>query len=113
MPSDEVLYSFKVSKHNSLNIWKWDGHKQPVELYTITNRGRGRCDCFGASRGECKHRRMAKTVLALGLPLSGAFYNYDTNTFYCPADGEGIPLDPTQGGLVDIWSMAIEQGKAI
>lgn len=107
--SEEVLYSFKVNRHNSLVIHKWDGHKEPVDQVTVTQRGKGKCDCFGSMRSsDCKHRKMAAKLNALNMPLMGCFYDYDHDILYTPEDGEGIPLQ----GVVDIWGTAIEQGKA-
>ncbi len=109
--AQETLYAGKLNKHGSLVLHKFvDGKKEPVDMYTITNRGKGRCDCFGSMRTpRCKHIQLAEEVQKLNIPWAGGFYDYDRKLFYTPLDGEGIPLN----NLVDIWSMAIEQGKAI
>lgn len=112
--SEETLYAIRVNKHNSIVFTKVVDGRWNGDAYTITNRGRGACDCFGASRnpGGCKHRKMveklAKVSKEQNLALMGCFYDYDHDILYTPEDGEGVPLQ----GLIDIWGMAIEQGKA-
>ncbi len=93
----EVLYSFRINRHGSLQLAKWDGHKRPVEIYTITAGGAGKCDCMGSMRKPyCKHRQLVDDVVALAtredVTLVGSFYDYDRKILYTPSDGEGIPL---------------------
>lgn len=107
--TDEILYSFRL-EGSVMRIRKWDGHKAPTDWYSITNKGKGSCDCFGALRGQgmCKHRQMMERLFKLGLNLMGCFYDYDHDILYTPEDGEGVPLS----GAVDIWGLSITQGKA-
>lgn len=103
----EILYSARINKHNSLVLYKWGGHKEPVDMFTITQRGKGKCDCLGSMRNPmCKHKKMVEEVAALQLPWTGAFYDYNRKLLYIPEDGEGIPLQ----GAADIKQMAINQG---
>lgn len=103
-------YSFRVNKFQSLCLAKWDGHKEPADVYTITSLGKGKCDCQGSMRQPyCKHRKMVEHVLEVlqthnlsGLALIGAFYDEDSDLLYLPEDGEGIPLT----GAVDIYAQA-------
>ncbi len=93
---DEVLYSARYNRHGSIELAKFDGHTQPLEKYTITHAGRGKCDCLGSLRTPyCKHKQLLEEWLALG-PIEGGFYNYDAKILYTPVDnqGEGIPLGP-------------------
>lgn len=98
---EEILYSARINRHNSLVLAKWDGHKEPVETYTITNRGKGKCDCQGSSRNPyCKHRKMvdAWEKISASPDFMGEFYNNDTGTLYTPEDGEGVPTR----GVIDL-----------
>lgn len=99
---EEVLYSFRVNHLNSLQITKWvDGKRYPAETYTVTQRGKGKCDCMGSWRQPyCKHRQMVDFILQ-HFPttrFAGAFYDADKQLLYHPDDGEGIALS----GAVDI-----------
>lgn len=92
---EETLYTLRKRKSGAIAIAKWvDGSKQPVEIYTILN---FHCDCFGSRRQPyCKHRKIQDEFHKLqerdGISPAGVFFDYDTGTFYCPEDGEGIPL---------------------
>lgn len=71
-----------------------DGSEWPVDTYSIVN---SKCDCFGAARHNyCKHLQILSEFRKLqdsqGITPAGVFYCHDTNTFYVPEDGEGIPL---------------------
>ncbi len=95
----ETLYSFRPTVLNNLIVSKWKGGKQPVETYVISMMGKGKCNCMGAIRQPyCRHRKMVDRVTQivgsqnLG-SAAGCYYDFDRDLLYCPADGEGIPLD--------------------
>lgn len=94
----EVLYSFRPNRFGDIEIAKWEGGKQPREIYTVKNGGKGKCNCLGSLRQPwCKHKKMLETVADIarkgGFGLSGCFWDSDRTLLYCPADGEGIPTD--------------------
>lgn len=105
---EETLYGFSITpESNRLVVSKWVGNCVPADVNTISQRGKGRCTCFGSMRQPyCKHRRMVDRLEKLGLPLMGGFYDYDRDIFYTPEDGEGIPLT----GAVDIKQAAYIEG---
>ena len=92
---EEILYSLRTRRSGAVAIAKFDDqHKEPLDIYTIVNYT---CDCFqGARRQYCKHRKIQDEFHKLkqvhGIGPEGVFYDYDRNLFYCPADGEGIPI---------------------
>jgi len=92
---DEVLYTLRQRANGSIAIAKFsDQHKAPIDIYVIVN---SVCDCFqGSKRQYCKHRKIqdefAKLEEQHNISPVGVFYDYDRNLFYCPEDGEGIPL---------------------
>lgn len=106
--TEEVLYSLRRRPSGVIAIAKWvDGRKEPVEIYTIAG---SHCDCLGSRRQPyCKHRRIqdafAKFQEKEGISPVGVFYDYDKGTFYCPADGEGIPLT----GAFDLREVAAHE----
>lgn len=91
----DVLYTLRRRRSGVIAIAKFeDGRKEPVEIYTIVNFS---CDCFGSRRQPyCKHRKIQDAFHKLqerdGISPAGVFYDYDKGIFYCPEDGEGIPL---------------------
>ena len=93
--SPEVLYTLRRRPSGTIALAKWvDGSKAPVEIYTIQNFN---CDCFQGSRRQyCKHRQIQDEFHKLqemhNISPVGVFYDYDRKLFYCPEDGEGIPL---------------------
>ena len=99
--AEETLYTLRKRKSGAIALAKFvDGRKEPSEVYTIVNT---KCDCQGSSRQPyCKHRKIQDEFLKFqqeqGISPAGVFYEYETNTFYCPQDGEGIPLT----GLYDL-----------
>ncbi len=108
---EEVLYSFRIVAGNRLEIAKWvDGSERPTDVYTITMRGKGTCNCQGSMRTPyCKHRQMVDHMQK-GFPSTnfiGSFYNYTTDTLYHPDDGEGIPLK----GIVNIEQLVQTAGR--
>lgn len=93
----EVLYTARINKHGSVALAKWDADRSsgPLDVYTITADGRGKCDCAGSWRSnDCKHKKLVAEWVALGVPFEGGFYDYDRKLLYTPLDGEGIPLGP-------------------
>jgi hypothetical protein len=92
----ETLYSARIApRTNRLLLAKWDGHKAPVETYSITNGGRGTCDCQGSIRNPyCKHRQMVDKWLATGIGFHGNYYAFETGLIYCQEDNEGVPTIP-------------------
>lgn len=92
---DEILYTLRTRLNGTVAIAKFsDQHKAPVDIYTIVN---FTCDCFQGSRRQyCKHRKIQDEFKVLrerhNIGPEGVFYDFDRNLFYCPADGEGIPL---------------------
>ena len=91
----EVLYTLRRQSNGTIAIAKFDDHhEQPLEIYRIVG---FTCDCFQGSRRQyCKHRKIQDEFHKLkevhGITPAGVFYDYDRNLFYCPDDGEGIPL---------------------
>lgn len=96
---EEVLYSARIVG-STMELTKWDGHREPLETYRISMKGKGKCNCQGSSRQPyCKHRKLVdqwEKVTATN--FVGEFYDYATGTCYTPADQEGIPLT----GVVNI-----------
>ena len=92
---DEVLYTLRRRASGVVEVAKFDDqHKEPLAVHWINN---FTCDCFQGSRRQyCKHRKIqdefAKLKEMHGISPAGVFYDFDRNTFYCPQDGEGIPL---------------------
>ena len=98
--AEEILYTLRTKKSGLVAIAKFGDRKEPLEIYTIDGYT---CDCFQGSRRQyCKHRKIQDEFKKLremhGIGPEGVFYDYDRNIFYCPQDGEGIPLH----GVVDI-----------
>lgn len=92
VPIYEALYAYRANSSGRAQLAKFvDGSPSPVEVYSIVN---SRCDCFGASRGRCKHLDIKDAFEGLRKEtrIEGAFYDYDRKIFYVPEDGEGIPL---------------------
>lgn len=93
--ADEILYTLRKRPSGLISLAKFDDqHKEPIDIYTIKGFN---CDCFQGSRGRyCKHRQIQDEFHKLkemhGISPAGVFYDYDRKLFYCPQDGEGIPL---------------------
>lgn len=94
---DTILYSARQLRNGSLRLAKWDGHKEPVEFYDITNGGKGKCNCFGAYRhGTCKHKELVARWFeetTTEPPFAGEFYDYDHKVLYTPLDNEGVQIN--------------------
>jgi hypothetical protein len=58
-----MYYLVRFDTRTSFTVSKWEGKKQPDQIYQVRDSGRGlRCNCPAAiyRKGQCKHVKMVK-----------------------------------------------------
>ena len=68
----EALYAVKEPSPGALLVAKFEGRREPAEVYEVIDRGSSawRCTCPASKRstGDCKHARLVRAWRSAGEP---------------------------------------------